>query len=158
MFIRFLTSVLNWSKNKMFPRTTVSPKGFHSSVANSSPRSKIPRPTPPGWRRWEKSKQKVAGLSDEGPGAYTVPAHLCLPVSLSFHLSFLLFPFSLSRPQAQRLPRLLYSLCLCAVLYRVFSIRCQEIHAYFSITKWERELDVDSKESFIFNLEENELK
>lgn len=60
---------------------------------------KIPRPILLGRRRWEKNKQKVVRLSDEEPGAYTVPG---TPVPVRLSLPLLLFPFSSSPPQARR--------------------------------------------------------
>lgn len=83
--------------NKMasLERLSFSRGGFYSDPWSI----KIPRPILLGRRRWEKNKQKVVRLSDEEPGAYTVPG---TPVPVRLSLSLLLFPFSSSPPQARR--------------------------------------------------------
>jgi len=94
-------SISNWSKNKMISRTTVSPQGFHSSITIDSPRFHVLSLPDRGDEKKTSKRWRDCPMRDLAPTRCL--AHLCLPVfpSLS-HLSLLLFPFFLSRPQARR--------------------------------------------------------
>lgn len=139
----------------MIPRTTVSPKGLHSQRSDRLSTIQDSTSCPSRAEAMRKKLAKGGGIVRWDLAPTRCPAHLCLPVSPSsptFHSYY--FPFPYPGPRRGGLPRLLYSLCLCAALYRVLSTRCQgTIYANFSTAKREKELDMYLKKPFIFNLE-----
>lgn len=83
------------------------------------------------------------------------PAHLCLPVfpSLS-HLSLLLFPFSLSRPQARRSTTFsLFPLSLCRAISSLLYTVPRNHTCEFQHCKARKIIGYGCEEIFYLNLE-----